>query len=340
MAGQLADIIARGVGLGAGAARGGFNVVVNGNVLHLGAGGGGEHLYQGPPNGIGHDWRDQPAHLPPFMAPMTAKTLEDEWRKAGGFDAPPPARTTRGFTRNFEREFGGYLSDSDDDDDLGVLAATGLFDDAPVAGPSKAGPSSYAPVVLDLIDDSDDDDDEIAIVEPDGQTSVYSGSGAITFGGSTPLPSPAPAPVVPRKRKAPSIEEAPPNLRLVCSGCDRPLILQAAAPSRKMHVLACGHVIDGYCLDFLSRPPPARSGSSSTAAAASAAAAAPATRSKGKGRAPPAPKKKAFKWHCPVESCGLEHTSEGLPVEDDDGGEPVYVWKAKQGKGGVVPVYA
>ena len=64
------------------------------------------------------------------------------------------------------------------------------------------------------------------------------------------------------------------------------------------------------------------------------------TRAKGKGRAPPAPKKKQFKWHCPVESCDKEHTSEGVPLDaTGNGGDSVYHWKAKAGKGGVIPLY-
>jgi hypothetical protein len=330
-------------GLGDLAFQGFGDVFINGQPYRgVGVGGGGEFLHQGM-DAPRHGWGQAPPidqnrlvpllHQPwqqVYAPPVTAQKLEDEWRAAGAFDPPPPIKTTRGFTRNFEREFGGYLSDSEDDEaDVDALFAAG-----PVAGPSKAGPKpTYEPVVLDLTDESDEDD--IAIVEADGQTSYVSGSTPL---GLTPLGSPPPAvaAVVNRKRKAPSVEEAPPNMKLVCPGCNRPLILQAATASRKMHVLACGHLLDGYCLDFLSRPP----GSEEASSAVNSAPPAGATRAKGKGRAPPTPRKKSFKWHCPVESCGREHVSEGVPAEDEGGRELRYVWKAKAGKGGVVPLYA
>lgn len=322
------------------------DVFVNGRPYRAaGIGGGGEFLHQGvdvPRAGWGQAPPvDQNQHLPllreqPIYAPpVTAQKLEDDWRAAGAYDPPPPIKTTRGFTRNFEREFGGYLSDSEDD----AADVDALFNAGPVAGPSKLGPGAPSePVVLDLTDDSDGD--EIAIVEANGQTSYVTSS--------TPLGTPPPSvtALVPRKRKAPSVEEEPPNLKLVCPGCNRPLILQAATASRKMHILSCGHLIDGYCLEFLARPPGSEPAEIMAVGPSLSSAKPPlpsagATRAKGKGRAPPIPRKKTFKWNCPVETCDREHTSDGQPAEGDDGGcEPRYEWKARSGRGGVIPLYA
>lgn len=299
---------------------------------------GGDYIHHGPP-ARDPDW--YPYRREPHHHRHVPLSIEDEWKRVGAFAELPRVATTRGFTRNFEREFGGYVSDSDDDDE------DPYFFGQPIAGPSTRPLVDSAPFILDLTDE-DDEDEDIAVVEPDGLTSI------IHTPHVSAVPSPAPRASIPsltvnaKKRKAASLEEAP-NLMLVCAGCNRPLILQAASAGRKSHVLSCGHIVDGHCLGHLSSPtPPILSASAAPSDPASSATTflasvpSPRTRAKGKGRAPPKPKKKLFKWHCPVDSCDREHTSEGLPVElgvSQVGQTTVYQWKPKVGKGGVIPLY-
>lgn len=52
-------------------------------------------------------------------------------------------------------------------------------------------------------------------------------------------------PLLKKRRRKTNLD---PHLTFGCSSCLRPLLLDASTSSRRIYALACGHLVDGWCL--------------------------------------------------------------------------------------------
>lgn len=229
------------------------------------------------------------------------------WRSKGATADPPNLPTRRGYTRKFEIEMGGFVDSESEDEGEEV---------------NEQSSPPPPPPVPPLLQPSNSDDD-ILLVYPDGT--------------STPtslLPPVPPPPVTSRKRKRPLPKaELNPHLTLGCSGCARPLILGATeSASRRVFVLRCGHLVDGWCLEHLAHP----SGEEEAELVADAASVLAAGRKSSRKKNQPVPL--FFDWECPVDGCGHVHESEGVEREEATAGSGLE-WKPRMGPGAVVQVY-
>ncbi|CED82947.1 hypothetical protein [Phaffia rhodozyma] len=194
--------------------------------------------------------------------------------------------------------------------------------------PTRKGFSRSFELELGGFIDSDDDEDKIKL---EGEEKVE-----------------APQSIQRKKRKLSKVHQ---GLTFACSGCERPLLLNAESSGRKVYALACGHLIDGYCLSFLSTPshlPPDASKHAPKPSLPRTSSVFPRSHSLS---LPARNAKRALKraqthrYVCPVQGCGKTYYSdlveqpEILRPDIDLSKDQEMLWKVRFGSDGVIPVY-
>ena len=239
------------------------------NLTFLRRGGGG-----GAQFGVGGGYRDAAG----VGGVAGGGSLEDRWREAGAFFPPEPRKTRKMFSRNCELEVQGVEDSSESEEESEVevevevvVGGSGeVGEDAKGGGTRSSSKRSSSPTREEKGKGKakevpppppDSDDDDLAIINEDGtetkinaayfpklnpsSTSSSSSSSkrphsTSTLGTSLPL-------LKKRKRKT----NLDPHLTFGCSSCLRPLLLDASTRSRRIWSLACGHLVDGWCLSGL-----------------------------------------------------------------------------------------
>ncbi|CED84202.1 hypothetical protein [Phaffia rhodozyma] len=252
--------------------------------------------------------------------------------------------TRKGFARSFELDIGGFIDSSNEDEEVENTRLSPSV--APKLHLSQGDSNS-----LDRPSPTErsSSQDSIYVVESDGiERSLPSGPASSSDQASSShattatLPEGIRRPLQPQgqKRRPPRIQQY--GLSFGCSSCLRPLLQRASSSDRKIYVLSCGHLIDGYCLVRLCAHPDSTFPfvyPSSSAAESPEGSAKDKKKQKSKIKPPRIPvKSRSYEWFCPVEGCERPHQSTLDVLVDEQSDEvgmflegPQWYWRPLMG---------